>query len=141
MSVKINPFTGLLDVTASSTEFAEFAEKISDIFDCDIDLIIGDIVTFSTTIANKVESLDSNIYSGLAVGVIISKPTSTTCEVLFSGKVSVSETFSLGRPIFIGEDGKLTTTKPNTGHLQKMGMSMNAHIAFLLPSTEKVIQA
>jgi hypothetical protein len=43
--------------------------------------------------------------------------------------------------LFVGTNGHLTTSKPSTGHLQAMGLSITATTAFLMPSLTKVVQS
>jgi hypothetical protein len=117
------------------------AEKIADVFLCDISANIGDLVIPSTTIEGAVEVLTSNVFSGLCFGVIVSKPTTTTAEVLVSGRLSGLSGLPIGKPLFVGTTGILTATKPLTGHLQVLGLSITQATAFLMPSLTKVIQA
>ena len=144
MSYRLNPFTGQLEHVRGLQTNVEFAEKISVIFDCDVSAAIGDVVRPSTTTADKVEVVTTNIWPNLAIGVIITKPTTTTCEVLISGKLE-GITFGLsgltfGKAIFVGTSGGVTTTVPATGHLQKMGLAIKSDAIFLLPSLEKVVR-
>ena len=138
MVLKLNPLSGVFDFTTDSTEFAE---KVSDEFDCAASVAVGDVVIPSEVTENTVVALTSNVYNNLAFGVVITKITTTTCEVLMSGKLEGLSGLSFGRPMFIHTDGTLTTTPPATGHLQKMGFAAKADSGFLLPSMEKVIQS
>lgn len=142
MAYKFNPTSGFLEFVSSTTKI-EFAEKISSIFDCDVSAAIGDIVTPSTITENKVDTITTNSYSNLAFGIIVDKPTSTTCEVLVSGKISgVANGISgleFGKVAYINASGKISTAVPSTGHRQKMGMAIKSDELFLLPSLEKVI--
>lgn len=142
MGWKLNPLTGQLDWIGDSGSSSPnpVAEKIADIFNCAATVVVGDLVVPSETISGNVESLSSNVYNNLCLGVVVSKPSLTTAEVLVSGRLSGLSGLPIGRPLFIGTDGKLTALKPTTGHLQTMGMSITASTAFLLPSLSKVIQ-
>jgi hypothetical protein len=143
MSLKFNPITGLFDMTrgVSGPVTVEFAEKVAAEFDCPSDVVVGDLVVPSQTVSDTVERVLTNVYSGLVIGVVIAKPNATRCEVLASGKISGLTGISFGKPLFVGTDGKLTTTKPVTGHLQAMGMSLTTTSGFLLPAMVKVIQS
>jgi len=139
MAFRFNPLSGQLEIDRSATT-VEFAEKISAEFDCDISAVIGDVVVPSTITENKVESLSSNTYSNLAFGIIIKKITTTTCEVLISGKLTDGFSgLAFGKPIYVGTDGKVTTTVPTINSLQKIGLAIKSDEIFLLPSLEKVI--
>lgn len=135
-----NPFTGILDPTESASS-VEFAEKIVDIFACASNVQIGDLVRASNLFADTVETVTSNVYSDIVIGFVISKPTATSCEVLFSGKVEDNGITGLtfGKVIWVGLSGQITTTRPTTGHLQKLGVAIKENKIFLLPSLEKVI--
>ena len=118
----------------------EFAEKVSDIFNCDASTAIGDVVRPSETLEDTVVTLTSNVFPNTAIGVVIEKPSATTCEGLISGKLENLSGLTFGRAVFIDTDGTLTTTPPATGHQQKMGLAIKSDTMFLLPSLEKVIQ-
>jgi hypothetical protein len=137
MGFKLNPFTGLLDLVPSTVQFAK---KISEVFNCDSGTQIGDVVRPSEIITDTVVSLTSNVYTNLAFGVVIAKPTATTCEVLISGKLEGFSGLTFGKVLYIDTDGTLTTDVPATGHLQKMGMALKSDTIFLLPSMEKVVR-
>ncbi len=144
MALKWNPFTGTFDiVTGNAPTTTDVAEKIADIFGCPVTASVGDVVVPSTTIQDQVDPITSNVFANLGFGVIIEKLTLTTCKVLISGKLEGAANgvsgLTFGKVVFIGTNGLLTTTKPNTGHLQKMGMAIKSDAVFLLPSLEKVV--
>jgi len=126
----------------SETTAIDTATKIADIFTCDVSVAVGDLVRASTTTDETVETVTTNVYSDIVIGMVISKPTATSCEVLFSGKVEDNGLSGLtfGKVIWVGTSGEVTTTKPATGHIQKLGVAIKSNKIFLLPSTEKVIQ-
>lgn len=137
-TLKFNVFTDNFDITPN---FIEYARKASGIFDCSETLQIGDLVRASTTQQDLVEVITSNVYQGLVLGVVIRKPTSTKCEVLILGKAeAVATDFVFGDVVWVGTDGSLTTTKPATGHLQKMGIALTTTDMILIPAMEKVVQ-
>jgi hypothetical protein len=142
MPLKFNPLSGQLDWIGVSgdTPTIPTAEKVADIFNCAATVAVGDLVIPSEVTAGTVEALSSNVYNNLCFGVVISKPSLTTAEVLVSGKITGLVGMPIGRPLFVGTDGKLTAYKPGTGHLQTMGISITATTAFLMPSLTKVIQ-
>jgi len=139
LKLRFNPYKNALDLV-DIPEVSNVAEKLVDTYNCDTSTVIGDVVRPSEAQAETVVSLTSNVYSNTAIGVVLSKPTPTTCEVLISGKVEGLSGLTFGRPVFVAPDGSLTTVKPTTGHLQHMGLAIRADAIFLLPSTDKVIQ-
>jgi hypothetical protein len=117
------------------------ADKVSDLFICDSSVAVGDLVVPSESASGEVEALTVNVYSNLCFGIVVAKPTSTTCEVLVSGKVSGLSGLPVGQPLFVGTDGKLSATKPATGHIQTLGISISSSTAFFLPSLTKIVQS
>lgn len=116
------------------------ADKVSDLFACSSSVTVGDLVAPSEAVANEVTPLTSNVYDNLCFGVVVAKPTSTSCEVLVSGKITGLSGLPIGQPLFVGTDGKLTAVKPVTGHIQAIGMSISSNSAFILPQLSKMIQ-
>lgn len=143
MGWKLNPFSGQLDWVGAgggSPIPTETASKVADVFACLATVAVGDLVVPSELTAGNVETLSTNVYNNLCLGVVISKPTLTTAEVLVSGRLTGLSGLPIGRPLFVGTSGALTAIKPATGHLQTMGMSITSSTAFLMPSLTKVIQ-
>jgi hypothetical protein len=140
MGYKYNPFIGNLDNTGTGTApVADTAAKVTIIYDCDASAAIGDIVVLSQVTPNKVESLTSNVYTGLAIGQIIAKPSSIRAEVQVLGILTAAGGgFSIGLPVFIDASGVLTTTRPTTGSIQVMGIAISTTDYNLMPGTNKV---
>ena len=90
---------------------------------------------------STVVALTSNVYNDVIIGMVISKPTPTTCEVLFSGKIEGGSLSGLvfGKVAWVSPSGTVTTVKPTSGHIQKLGIAIKSNKLFLLPSTEKVV--
>jgi hypothetical protein len=143
MPFVFNPLAGQLDWIGGAGTAAptETAAKVADVFGCAATVAVGDLVVPSEATAGNVEALSSNVYNNLCFGVVVAKPTLTTAEVLVSGKLVGLSALPIGRPLFVGADGKLTAIKPATGHLQTMGISITSSTAFLMPSLTKVVQA
>lgn len=145
MALTFNPFTGQLDYVSAASTTIEAAEKIQDEFDLYGVGAVGDVVIPSPNQTDAVESLTSNYYTGAAFGVITEFVTSTRVKVLVSGRLSGSafqlSGLTFGQVLFISSTGKLTTTVPATGHLQKFGIALKGDTVFLLPSMDKVLRA
>lgn len=134
---RYNPFLGNLDKSSDQTGDLS-AVSVTVTYDCDVGAAVEDIVVLSQTTDNKVESLTSNIYTGLAIGQIVEKPTTTTAKVQVIGILAVTgASFSKGNPVFIDATGNLTTTVPTTGSIQVMGTAISATDYMLLPMSEK----
>lgn len=139
-----NPYTGnrdIIDIQESGPPIAvDVAEKVADTFLCDVSVAVGDLVRADTATSDTVASISSNVYDDVVFGMVILKPTATTCQVLISGKASgLATSLVFGKVVWVGTDGKPSTTRPTTGHIQKIGISIKADTMFLLPSMEKVI--
>lgn len=117
----------------------EFAEKISDIFNCLASVSVGDLAIADPSNDDTILAIGTNVYDDIVFGVVIEKPSSTTCEVLFSGKVNSLSGLSLGKVVWVGTSGVPTTVKPTTGHQQKLGVAIKSDSMYLSPSLEKVI--
>lgn len=117
----------------------EFAEKISDIFTCLASVAVGDLAIADPSNADTILAISTNVYDDIVFGLVIEKPSSTTCEVLFSGKVNSLSGLSLGKVVWVSASGVPTTTKPTTGHQQKLGVAIKSDSMYLSPSLEKVI--
>jgi len=74
------------------------------------------------------------------VGMVIAKPTASTCEILFTGLVSYSLNLDFGI-IYVGNDGKLATTPtPAGGGLnQVMGTSFGNGKIYFYPNYVRII--
>ena len=96
--------------------------------DCTAAEQIGDPVVFSTIDDGAVESLTSNVYdTRLVVGIINAKASDTTCTVITMGILEdITTGLSRGLPLWVDTSGKITTTKPSTGHWQVLGNAISA---------------
>lgn len=108
---------------------------------CTEDEIVGDLVVFSLTVDYTVERLTSNSYdSRLVVGIINEKPTPTTAIVIVLGIVTgLASGLDRGRAVFVGTDGKPTTTVPTTGDRQIVGMALSATDFVVRVDVNKII--
>jgi hypothetical protein len=96
--------------------------------DCEESSSIGDLVILSLTTDFVVETLTNNNYdSRLCVGIIREKSSPTSCQVIVIGLVeNLVSGLQRGKAVWVGTDGKATTTPPTTGHLQCVGMSISS---------------
>lgn len=147
MTWKFNPFLGVPTQTSGTvSEVAEAAEKVAEEFDNDGPVQVGDLVIPSTTLADSVKAITTNYnYPSASFGIVIEILTPTRCKVLISGKLTGGiyqlSGLTFGKTVFIGSNGKLTTTPPATGPLQKMGLSLKSDTIFLLPNLDIINRA
>ena len=133
----INPFTGNLDaVNAEATPFIVSAIcKSSD--------SVGDCVKIDDVKAGalyQVEKADITVVgSSVGMGIIISKATSTTCQVQLNGIMSgVYTSLTAGDLYVIGTDSQLTNSlsPPSSGfrYFQIMGVAVDSDEFLINPS-------
>lgn len=139
----IQPLTGDLDFVLSQ-DLVEAALKVQETFNCPVSAQVGDLVVPSESVTDTVEPIYGNVYPNLVFGAITSKPTPSTAVVLVSGRLQGSQ-YNLtglvfGRAIYVGTDGRLTTTPPTTGHLQCIGLAIKQDSVFLNPSVTKIVR-
>lgn len=94
---------------------------------CTASDVVGDPVIAHATVAGRVESLASNVYAGLVIGVIESKTSDTDCFVVTLGipPTIVLAGLDEGKPAWVSTTGGITTTKPATGHQQIIGNAIS----------------
>ena len=88
--------------------------------DCDSGVVVDDLVTLSVVANNTAVKTVNNLTSTPVIGVVLRKPSSTKCLVLFAGLYTF--TIARGR-VFIDSIGKLSISAPASGYLQEMGFS------------------
>lgn len=145
MALTFNPFTGDFDFIAAPQTEVEVAEKVAEEFDLYGIGQLGDLIIPSPNQVDSVEAISSNYYTGVVFGIIIGFISPTRVKVLISGKLT-GATYQLsgltfGSVLFISSLGKLTTTPPPTGHLQRLGIAVKSDSVFLNPSPDKVVRA
>lgn len=98
---------------------ARFGSRVADVrvADCTPAEVVGDFVYISSPkVADRdqVRKADPSDYDKLpAVGVIISKPSSTTCLVQWMGETpAIFSGLSAGELYFLGADAKLAEVPP-----------------------------
>ncbi len=120
---------------------SEVSKKIIIDAACAIGIAEGDLVYYSTTVANTVEKALNTNYATLVIGVVVEKPTTTTCKVQMAGPLELySSGLSLGRPVFVGTAGEMTTAVPISGSRQIIGMAYDTNKVLLSVQLEKVIR-
>ncbi len=144
MALTFNPLSGEFDFIAAPQTDVEVAEKIAEQFTLYGPAAVGDLVIPSSNQVESVEAISSNYYTGVVFGVIISFVSSTEVKVLISGKLSgigyQLSGLDFGQVLFVSSAGKLTTTPPPTGHLQRLGIAIKSDTVYLNPSPDKVVR-
>ena len=121
-----NPFTGNFDVVSAQPD--EFLAM------CTVSEAVDEFVFMNGN--DDVRKVDIDYPSNMpAVGVIINKPTSTTCIVQRNGELPLTGLVA-GSPFFIGTNSKVTTPRPpdppsGKRVIQFVGRPRNATTLFL----------
>jgi len=114
------------------------AEKIVITRNCSSGASSGDLVYESQSISNGVDVSNGNSDDRNIVGIILSKPTSTTCKVLFEGTYNVSLSgLSKGQKIYLSSSGTITSTAPTSNYVQILGNAIDSDSVNFKPSQIK----
>lgn len=136
-SHKFNVFTNNFDLI---TDEVETATRIVLTFDCEVTAAVGDIVYQDAGTPTKVIVNSDNTEVQPSVGTIITKLTTTTCEVLVLGIDSGYTGLSIGAKVFLSGSGTTTSTKPATGYVQTLGVAVSTTDIFFQPNATRVLQ-
>jgi hypothetical protein len=110
---------------------SEYQKKYKN-FLCDSTAQIGDIVYIHPTENNKVIVNIDNCNDNPSVGIIVKKISITEAKVQLCGECSLLFSgLQKSKNVFLGLDGKLTNAVPNTGFIQKIGISLEDQKVFL----------
>lgn len=108
-------------------------------FDCASSAAVHQLVQLSDEDENFVEVVSSNIYSGLVIGAIESKPTSTQANIRLVGAKSGYTGLQIGKPVYVGTNGQPSTTMP-VNDFQVIGIALSTSRILFNPSTNKVVR-
>lgn len=96
-------------------------------FDCASSISVGQLVQVDSVSNLAVLASNSGAAIGPAVGVVMSKPTTVTCVVRFTGECDVFAGLTAGAVYYLGLNGVVTATPlegPSTIH-QRVGVAKN----------------
>lgn len=108
-------------------------------FSCPSGVSEGDFVYF--TGSNSVDLADSTVLTkSPAVGVVVNKPTTTSCLLAHEGKIDLFSGLTPGSLYFLGVSGAISSTAPSSvGEVvQRLGVAINV-TSLLLTIFEEVI--
>lgn len=131
-----NPFTSEFD--AIKTKLNESAKSVTDIRNCLVSVAVGDLVMDSNIITNGVDKTVDNTDVRPTIGIVIKKPTSTTCEVLFVGTVSGFSGLAKASKVFLSVTGTTTSTIVTTGYVQTLGVARDPDTIDFNPQLNRV---
>jgi hypothetical protein len=115
------------------------AKTVISNFNCEATAVVGDVVHVSEFDNNTVITNVDNLHSRPTIGILIEKLSATECKVLTHGKWTQSYLgLEKGKKVFLSVSGSLTTTPPNTGYVQVVGLCYEEDKIFVNPSKERV---
>lgn len=129
---------GLANVSVGGTTTGSPLTNITVVMDCATGVLIDDWVYQSLTIDNRAIKATNNSPNAPVIGIVIDKPTTTTCEVLLNGTYVLS--VSRGK-LFLGSGGTAVNTGPTTGYLQTLGVSFGNGTVYINPNLNRVKRA
>lgn len=132
----INPFTGNFDAVQVKDNIS--TQTIVVLRNCSISDSIGNLVVESNSLSNGVDSITDNTDVRPVIGIIIEKPTTTTCKVLLQGTLSGFSGLNKANKVFLNIDGTVTSTVVTTGYLQCLGTSIDADVINFNPQLNRV---
>ncbi len=105
---------------------------VLDTFDTPMATAANDfvVVTTTNTVAKVPDNLTTTMPRGI-FGVCSNKPTATTADVIFIGRVSGFSGLTVGLPVFVSTTGTATHTAPTTGMVQQIGFATSATEIFV----------
>jgi len=110
---------------------ADEATALTDVRNCDSGLAVGDLVMESGVNALEVVEVLNNNDTRLIIGIVLSKPTSTTAKILFKGPLTGLSGYTAGQKVYCGTTGGMSSSIPSTGYMQILGnCSDGSHIDF-----------
>lgn len=119
----LNRVTYLSVGTASIADWLCEDQKVIKIMDCAASVAVDDLVYQSGATDNLAVTAVDNTTLQPIVGIVIAKPTTTTCVVQVKGIVAF--TISRGR-VFLSATGTPTITAPVAGYIQDIGWACGA---------------
>lgn len=141
LKLTINPMTGLWNAYEKKAKDAEQAAKIVQEFNCDVSVQVGDIVHQDINDATIVITSVTNTNQQVSIGVVISKPSATTCRVLILGIQDGFSGLTIGTRVYLGISGGITETAPNVGYQQVLGTAVATDTVFFVPNNTRVFKS
>jgi hypothetical protein len=107
--------------------------EIAKTMNCGPTVSVGDWVVQSLTLDDTAEKLSNNVGSNPIIGIVKSKPTSLTCNVVYYGFYNLA--VGRGRLYLDTSGSAATTTAPGTGNVQHLGISFGNGTILVKPES------
>ncbi len=114
---------------------------LKEIRPCDETLAVGDLVMESATTPGNVDEATSNTDSRRIIGICIEKPTSTTANILFTGKVTGLTGLTISAKVYCSTGGVITGVLPTTGYIQVLGDAISITEVDFSPSHQRILRS
>ena len=117
------------DTVADYSTTSPDGDNVKEDVPCDASVAVGDVVRMNGTTA--VRAVATSFANSNAVGIVISKPTATTCDIAVCGPVTLGALSPLdtGEQYFLSDttSGALTDTPPTTSgnYVIRIGNAIN----------------
>ena len=109
-------------------------------YTCPIGVAEGEFVYF--TGSNAVDQADSSVPAETpAIGLIVNKPTTTSCLLLHEGEPAIFSSLTPGSIYYLSTVGTITATAPTTPGevVQRIGVAVNATTLLLTLGEETLL--
>lgn len=100
---------------------------------CDAGVAVGDFVYVDPVTANKVIKNVDNLPDYPTIGVVVSKPTATTCKVALYGEITGFTGLTQADYVFLSTTGTATSVPPTTDYVQILGYATGSDRMILNP--------
>ncbi|NJO65527.1 MAG: hypothetical protein HC836_47765 [Richelia sp. RM2_1_2] len=94
-------------------------------FNCAPTDAIGDFVYIDPINADTVIKNTDNTPNQPTIGIIIAKPTTTTCRVALNAEITGFSGLTQGQQVFLSTGGGLTSVPPATAYVQMLGYALS----------------
>ena len=121
-------------ISAALAVNAQESERVVIPFNCDVSASVGDLVYQDPSNDEKVIVLTDNTTVYQCIGIILTKSAATTANVLVLGLYEGYAGLSRGNPIFLSTSGTITTTKPASGYLHRLGVAVSSTKVLMIPN-------
>lgn len=118
------------DTVADYSTTSPDGDNVKEAVDCDSSVAIGDVVRMSGTTA--VKALATSFIGSNAVGLVISKPSSTSCDIAVCGPITLGALGPLdtSKSYFLSDStsGAITDVPPTTSgnYVIRIGNAINS---------------
>jgi hypothetical protein len=111
------------------------------IYNSDGTLAVEDLVYQSPSENRYVLKVIDNTTVNPVIGMVQSLQMNDTVVVMQVGIFTITDTLSSGKTVFVGTNGRPTTTPPSTGFLQSLGVATTTNELFINPEVRRVQRA